>query len=355
MRKSTIKVLALILILSMTLVIFAGCKKQEPNTDTTTTTTEPAPLAETNPLTGLDDISDEAVGKRPLAVVVENSPAARPQWGLGSADITIEGLVEGGITRMLWVYADVNNIPKVGPTRSARIDFLEMAEGLDAIFVHFGGAATAYDALRARGYDDIDGAGQGNLKGTAAYFDRDSSRRGRGSEHTAYTKGEWLAEAVTKTGVRSDVKTEYATPFSFFEKATKLTGGDCAEVTFTFSSSYKHTFKYNAEDNLYYNYMNTSEMVDENGKQMSVANVILLYYPSHSMIAGTKGSIDMNLSGGKGVVISNGTYQNITWTKGGPNDMVKLLTEDGKEMKLNTGKNYLGLIPSSNASATLIK
>ncbi len=353
MRKSTIKVLSLILILSMTLLLFAGCKKQEPKDEPKTT--EPAPLAETNPLTGLGDISKEAIGKRPLAVVVENSPAARPQWGLGSADITIEGLVEGGITRMLWVYADVANIPKVGPTRSARIDFLEMAEGLDAIFVHFGGAATAYDALRARGHDDIDGAGQGNLRGTASYFDRDSSRNGRGSEHTAYTKGEWLAKAVTDTGVRTDIKKDYAVPFAFYDKATKLSGGNCTEVTFTFSSSYKHTFKYNAEENLYYNYMNTSEMVDENGKQMSVANVILLYYPSHSMIAGTKGSIDMDLSGGKGVVISNGTYQNITWTKGGPNDMVKLLTEDGKEMKLNKGKNYLGLLPASNSSATVIK
>lgn len=354
MRKFTIKILALTLILSMLLMIFSGCQKQEKGSDTTT---EPENTAATtvNPLTGTDNISDSAVGKRPLAVVVENSPAARPQWGLGSADITIEGLVEGGITRMLWVYADVNNIPKVGPTRSARIDFLEMAEGLDAIFVHFGGAATAYSALKSRGYDDIDGNGQGNIKGTAAYFDRDSSRNGRGTEHTAYTKGEWLSKAITDTGVRYDVKSDYAQPFSFFESAEKLSGGDCQEVTFTFSSSYKHTFKYNADDNLYYNYMNTSEMVDENGTQMSVSNVLLLYYPSHSMIAGTKGSIDMDLSGGNGVLISNGAYQNISWTKGNPSDMLKLFDENGKEMSLNQGKSYIGLIPASNSSATAIK
>lgn len=333
---------------------FTGCKKAEKTDKKEAKTTENTAVAKINPLTGEDGLSDSAVGKRPMAVVVENAPAARPQWGLGSADITVEGLVEGGITRMLWLYSDVSSIPKVGPIRSARIDFVEMAEGFDAIYVHFGGAATAYDAMHSRGTDDIDGNGQGNLKGTAQYFKRDTSRSSRGTEHTAYTTGEWLTNAISKTGVRADIKDSYKTPFAFNEKAVSLTGGSCTSVTLSFSQSYNHTFKYNSQDNLYYNYMNSSEMVDENDNQMGVTNVIILYFPGYSMISGTKGSIDMDLSGGTGVVISNGTYQNINWTKGGPSDMLKITDENGKEFKLNQGKSYIGLVPVANKNATNI-
>ena len=45
----------------------------------------------------------------------------------------------------------------IGSVRSARHDFLEIAEGLDAVFVHWGGSVYAYDALKQRNVDDIDG------------------------------------------------------------------------------------------------------------------------------------------------------------------------------------------------------
>ncbi len=348
--KITIKrILATVLALSIILCLFGCTKKVDEKDKKDKVQEQTEKVVKTNPLTGIDNLNEASAGKRPIAVMVENSPAARPQWGLGSPDITLEGLVEGGITRMLWLYADVNSIPKIGPARSARIDFLEMAEGLDALYVHFGGAASAYDAMRARGVDDLDGGNN-----AAAAFSRDSSRMSRGSEHTAYTTGERLASTISSIGRRTDIKSEYSAPFAFNDDAVAYTAGACNEIKMTFSPSYKHTFKYNSEDKLYYNFMNANEMVDENGKQMSVTNVIVLYYPGFSMIPNTKGSIDMNLSEGTGVVASNGTYAKITWTKGGPSDMLKLMDENGQEFKLNKGKSYIALIPDKNASATTI-
>ena len=349
------KLLVIITILSMLLCLF-GCQKIETKEDpdsTSTSATTADSVNKFNPLTGQDNLKSSAIGKRPVAVVVENSPAARPQWGLGSADITVEGLVEGGITRMLWLYADPSSIPKVGPTRSARMDFVEIAEGFDAIFVHFGGAETAYAAIRNRKVDDIDGNGQGNYKNTAQYFARDNSRRSRGKEHTAYTTGEWITKALSATGVRNDINSSYSTPFSFNEKTVSFTSGSCASIKFEFSSSYRHTFTYNTEDGLYYNHMNSSKMVDENGNQMSVSNVILLYFPSYKTI-NSAGSIDMDLSGGTGIIASNGTYEKITWKKGNPSDKIKLYDSNGKELKINTGKSYIGLIPNAKSSLTAI-
>lgn len=351
------KLLVIITILSMLFYLF-GCQKidskdGDDSTSTPTSGTTAASVTELNPLTGQNNLKSSVVGKRPVAVVVENSPAARPQWGLGSADITVEGLVEGGITRMLWIYADPSSIPKVGPTRSARMDFVEIAEGFDAVFVHFGGAETAYAAIRNRHVDDIDGNGQGNHKNTAQYFARDNSRSGRGKEHTAYTTGEWLIKAISGTGVRYDINAAYSKPFSFNEKTAAYTSGTCASIKLEFSSSYRHTFTYNADDGLYYNHMNSSPMVDENGNQMAVSNVILLYFPSYKTI-NSAGSIDMDLSGGKGIIASNGTYENITWKKGNPSEQIKLYDSKGNELKLNTGKSYIGLIPNAKASLTAI-
>src|SRR6476469_2932327 len=49
-------------------------------------------------------VSKEVAETRPIAVVIENHTAARPQSGLSSADVVYETLAEGGITRFLALY-----------------------------------------------------------------------------------------------------------------------------------------------------------------------------------------------------------------------------------------------------------
>ena len=79
-----------------------------------------------NSLTGAteeDGYDTASADRRIAAFVVENAPDARPQWGLDdpnyAPDVVIQGEVEGGITRTLWLYADYNKLPEViGPMRS---------------------------------------------------------------------------------------------------------------------------------------------------------------------------------------------------------------------------------------------
>ena len=90
---------------------------------------------------GLDP--SKIIPTRTVGVVVENHPAARPQWGMDdkyfAPDIILEGEVEGGISRMLWIWADYNKMPyMVGPVRSARPPFVRFSEFFDAMFVHWG-------------------------------------------------------------------------------------------------------------------------------------------------------------------------------------------------------------------------
>lgn len=348
-KKQLIKIIAAILcVIISTVCLFAcGKKTEEFVTESSAQTTTPKPT-NVNPLTGIADLGADAIGKRPIAVMVENHPHARPQWGLCTPDIVIEGEVEGGITRMMWLYADVSNVAKIGPTRSARHDYVELAEGLDAIYVHFGGSNLAYDKIKADSVNDVDGLTDGS------YFARDKSRKTE-TEHTAYTTGENILKAIEKKGYRTDINSSYVSPFSFADEKRALTGGTCNSVLTVFSKQYKHTFKYNATDGLYYNYMNSDEMKDADGSTMAVENVLILYTGVTGPIDSSK-HMEWDLSGGNGVFISNGTYENITWSKGNDaKSMLKLTGADGKELELNQGKSWIGFVRNDNAGQTVIE
>lgn len=339
---------AMLCVVISTFCLFAcGKKTDEFETAKKPEVTSEVKPANYNPLTGIADLDADAIGKRPIAVMVENHPQARPQWGLCTPDIVIEGEVEGGITRMMWIYANVSDVAKIGPTRSARHDYVELAEGLDAIYIHFGGSDLAYEKIKSDKVNDVDGITDGS------YFARDKSRK-VATEHTAYTTGENIMKAIDKKGYRTDVDSAYSSPFKFASAKRTLTGGVCSSVLTVFSNEYQHTFKYNAEDGLYYNYMNTKEMKDADGSTMAVSNVVILYTDVIGPIDAAK-HMDWDLKGGKGVLVSNGTYENITWSKGDESkSMLKLIGSDGKELELNQGKSWIGFVRNDNAAKTVI-
>lgn len=117
------------------------------------------------------------VAQRPIAVIVENAADARPQTGLDMADLVYEAMAEGGISRFMAVY--VREAPSVvGPVRSARHYFVNIAAELGAPLVHFGASPQAYDQLAATGLPSVDG-----IKGSTAIW-RESRRA---APHNAYT------------------------------------------------------------------------------------------------------------------------------------------------------------------------
>jgi len=131
---------ALLLVASLT-----ACGNQDDTSSVVSEESAPSSVAEVkyeniNPLTGENNLATSAKGQRPIAFMINNNPNARPHWGLCSADVVIEGLVEGGSTRMMWLFSDVSNVPKIGSLRSMRHDFVEIADGFDLVW--WGGAKT---------------------------------------------------------------------------------------------------------------------------------------------------------------------------------------------------------------------
>lgn len=365
MKNYIVKIVSIIMALSLMMLTLAACNDEpayEPDgsntTESTTESTTEATPTNINPLTGKADLSESAIGARPIAIMIENSPAARPQWGLSTPDIVIEGVVEGGITRMMWIYADGKDIPdKVGPTRSARHDFVEIAAGLNAIYVHWGGSgrtdsALAYGAIKNYDIDNIDG-----MTYSGTYFFRDTTRN-VSSEHRGYTTGSAIQKAITKLGYERKAEDTNWMPFKVLTDGQRMPYGDssgtCSSITMTFSSSYKHTFKYNAEDKLYYNYMNSSEMKDgTTGEQMAVTNVIIMYCKVSSL-GDSKGHQEWDLTSGDAVFVSHGYGESVTWKKDGKTGALKFYGKDGQELTVNQGQTWIGVVPEANRGLTTI-
>lgn len=342
---------ALLLVASLT-----ACGNQDEASSVVSEEPAPSSAAEVkyeniNPLTGENNLSASAKGQRPIAFMINNNPNARPHWGLCSADVVIEGLVEGGSTRMMWLFADVSDVPKIGSLRSMRHDFVELADGLDAILVHWGGSPQAYTSVSANGVDDIDG-----LSDSANFF-RDHTRNVP-IEHTGYTTGENVLSAIEQNAFEIKADSQYISPFTFGKPDEKrtLSDGSCTQVDVFFSSAgYNHTFTYDESDGLYYNSIEGAPMTDDNGQQMAVTNVIGLYMNVSTIAGDGSGRVDMDLSSGEGFYISNGTYETITWEKGNtPSNPLKLYDKNGNELVLNAGKSWIGLLPEEYRANTVI-
>jgi hypothetical protein len=72
-----------------------------------------------------------------VAVKIENSPQARPQHGLESADLVFEEIVEGGITRFMAIY-HCGRADDAGPVRSARFDDPKIARPFTRVLAYSG-------------------------------------------------------------------------------------------------------------------------------------------------------------------------------------------------------------------------
>lgn len=105
-----------------------------------------------------------------LAVKIDNAPEARPAKGLSAADLVYIEPVEGGVSRILAVFA--SRIPPViGPVRSARETDLQLLPEFGQPTLAFSGAAPALLPLIA--HSPVRDASAD--RAPSAYF-RDSSR-----------------------------------------------------------------------------------------------------------------------------------------------------------------------------------
>jgi hypothetical protein len=116
-------------------------------TPTPTPTPVPTPAPVPAPLTGRL-VPAEIAARHPIAVMIDDLRAARPQSGLSSASVVWQAPAEGGIPRYMAIFQDT--MPKsIGPVRTSRYYYIAWAAEWRAIYAHSGGSpGGALDAPR---------------------------------------------------------------------------------------------------------------------------------------------------------------------------------------------------------------
>lgn len=316
----------------------------------------PTPIPENeNILTGIGDISQEAIGKRPVAVMVNNVEPALPQYGISQADVIFEIPVEGSLTRFMALYGDYTKVPKICPIRSCRYYFPALAKGFDAFYVHWGSDQSILGYVNSLGIDRLDG-----MANSLGLFGRDSSRRSKGYalEHTGYFDGTKFAKAVKKKGLRTDLKdNKKGTAFQFcgMDETVEPTGKTCSKIRVNFGAS-SSTLIYKPEEKIYVKQMNGHSHKDgKTGEKLKFTNLFILV--TDIGIRDAKGHRSVDWAGGKdavGYYVSNGRKQKITWSKakGNESSYLKFYNKDGEELTINRGKSYIAFINSGQAEYT---
>lgn len=325
-----------ILLVCLCAVLLCGCgkvKDQPDNPDQPSNSTEEKKV-------GIIDVNSKT---RPYAVMINCHNGALPQAGLDHAYIVYELMVEGGITRMMALYKDVD-VNKIGSIRSARTQYFDYIYENDAIYVHAGGAPDALNRIASERISDINPDG--------VYGMRDHTL-GRATEHTLFTstnllKGAAIDKSLKTTTDKGNLLT-YSVEELDLSKYNSVKKADTVSIRY---SNYRTSnYKYDEATKMYLRSMNDTKNTDlVTGKQYTVKNIIAYGVPySNYTVDGYSAyqKID-NLGSGEGYYITDGYAVPITWTKDSHNSKtIYKIKETGEELVVNDGNTYIQIYPTS--------
>ena len=351
----------LLILLICGLVLFTACSREvvpepEPEPEPIETVTpepEPEPEPEVytgprNPLTYFP-VDEEIDHQRPFAMVINNLQQAIPQHGLRHADIIYEVPVEGGITRLLAVFQDIDGIGEVGPIRSARQYMVDIAQGHDALFIHAGGSPGAYTTIRNRGVQNIDG-----VMGTGREFHRDQERSRRvGQEHALFTSDELILANIDNFNYRREHEAGFHTGLNFAEEIMHDGAVAATTVTVVFSNHKTGTFAFDEGSGNYYVSQYGGPHIDGiTEEQLAVTNVLVLFAPFTVMDNEGRLSTDFS-NGGRGYYISGGVKIPILWEKPSYSAPFTYTLADGTPLVMNMGRTWVNIVNSNIGSVSV--
>lgn len=263
-----------------------------------------------------------------LAVKIDNVVPARPQTGLDAADIVYAEQVEGGLSRLMAVYA-TKLPPVVGPVRSARESDLELLRQFDRPTLAFSGAQHKLLPL----IDAAPLSAEPPDKNPDAYF----RGAGRAAPHNLYLRPERLltsapgADALT-TGFRYGPAPAGGRP-----ETSRTVRYPAARFTFTWSARLQG----------WQVAMDGKPAVTADGEQVAPATVVVQHVKvrrsslrdslgNHTPYTETVGS-------GTAEVLRDGQVHDVVWKRARAADGTEFTTADGAPVNFARGQVWVVL------------
>jgi len=287
----------------------------------------------------IDGDQQEAV----ISVMIDNFSLARPQHeGIRRASIVYEVLVEGGITRLMLLFP-YQDIDRVGPIRSARDYFVDLAEEYGGIHIHAGGSPMALEQLASsqRLYqldeDDRDGG--------ESYSWRDTRYA---APHNLFLDVNAVRDFAADHSWRLEPSRQ---AFCFTDEA--LDGPEATQVELDFShdrsSSSFVFFQYQDDQQVYQRYYGASQHTPHldqgDGMQVAPVNVVVQIAPSRLISGDEKERLALQHIGqGKAFFFRGGKVLEGRWSKSAEDQPTVFRDLTGGEVCLSTGQSWIALL-----------
>ncbi|HEX5565063.1 MAG TPA: DUF3048 domain-containing protein [Sporosarcina sp.] len=292
---------------------------------------EPVELKYRAPFTGLALEKENTL--RPVLVTINNHPQARPQSGIAEADVVYEFMAEGTVTRFLALYQ--TNLPdEIGPVRSARDYFVDLAKGLDAFYIAHGFSPEAKKMLDAQVVDNINGM---YYDGTLFWRSKD-----RKAPHNSYISRENILKGADKIGAPMEISK--MPPFSFHESVEGAKLGNIAStvtVRFGSDSKFHNTYTYDEEKGTYDRSAGGVKTVDKvTGNPVEVSNVLVFETTYNTIDSVGRQEVDLT-SGGRALLFNGGIVKELEWKA---IDGFLVPIENGIPAKLVPGMTWISIV-----------
>ncbi|WP_143317523.1 DUF3048 domain-containing protein [Clostridium sp. HBUAS56017] len=266
--------------------------------------------------------------------MIENSSQARPQSGISYADIIYETSAEGGIPRFIALFHD--NLPEViGPIRSVRPYFIDIAEELELPFAHCGGSEDALNRIsNDKNLMSINEISEGS------YFWRDNKRK---APHNLYTSSENITKYIISKNL--EIKNK---PFLSFnsEYYSNSEFTEANNLSITINKGYNTSYNY--KDGLYTKSMDGKISIDAlNNNQLNFSNIVI--QKTNINLSSDNLHLNIDLLGkGEGYVLSGGKVIDVTWEKSAKGSRTILYDKSGNKVPLSPGKTIWHIVDKKN-------
>lgn len=308
----------------------------------------------------------ESIGRtKAISVMINNIQTALPQSGIANAEVVYEAPVEGGITRLMGIFEDYQDVERIGSVRSSREYYVYFAREFNSMYLHFGQAVYALPLLQLENTMNISGLSEpGSGVCEEAYYRSDDFP----APHNVFTNYDLIQSGIDALGYSRQYSDEYLSTghyrFAADDAPVTLDNGADAGVV---SPGYEYNhpyFVYDPDTGKYTRYQYDDVQIDMNtGNPLKYDNIIFQYCSWEKLDDNGYLGIDV-LSGGAGKFITKGKAIDITWSKDQVNQEDPYANENfgvthyydanGEEITLNQGKTWVCIILDSDSDAVSV-
>lgn len=288
----------------------------------------------TRDTSGLSGMKCEHPNRRAVGVMLAGDPINRPVSGFAKADLVLEmPVLVSDVTRLTAFY-QCNEPTDIGSVRSARHDYLFMAEGWDAILGHWGGSYHALNRIAAGEFQTINALSNP----FNAYFRKDTLP----APYNGFTTYERLWNALVQLGYRQETKFE---GYEFKDDAPSDQRGSAGSLSIAWPGQFAVRYEYDPATNRYQRFWAGVKQVDgEDNTTLVAPSTIAIMRAGNTFADGPGGYNDMAIEGdGPAEVYQDGQAIQGTWHKDEryKNDPVRFMDEAGNEITFTRGQVWV--------------